>query len=216
MARRFTVLTATAASGGPPSGGAPAPRAELDEITLGRAQRGDDQACHALVRRYQEVVFRTLGRVLGRHRLRGPSGVAVADLAQETFLRVFRQLPGFSADGSARLSTWILTIATRVAIDELRRRCPETLSDDAAAGAVVASSRADDEAQAHEAVEVVERALAGLPADWRAVLLLRLEHELEYQDIARAIGIEVGTVRSRLARARAALWDALAELREQP
>lgn len=212
MARRFTVLTAT--SGAAPSGGAPARGPELDEITLGRAQRGDEPACHALVRRYQEPVFQILGRVLGRHPRR--TGVAVADLAQETFLRVFRQLPTFSAGGSARLSTWILTIATRVAIDELRRRCPETLSEEEAGAALVARSRADEEAHGHEAAALVERALLALPADWRAVLLLRIEHELEYQDIARALGIELGTVRSRLARAREALWEALAELREAP
>jgi RNA polymerase sigma-70 factor, ECF subfamily len=209
MARRFTVLSATAPSAGPPN------NAELDEITLGRAQRGDDQACHALVRRYQQAVFQTLGRVVGRRRPHGLAGVSLADLAQETFLRVFRQLPGFVPVGAARLSTWILTIATRTAIDELRRRCPETLSDDAGT-ALVARSLADDEARGHDAVAAVERALAALPADWRAVLLLRVEHELEYQDIARALGIEVGTVRSRLARARAALWEALAELRETP
>jgi RNA polymerase sigma-70 factor (ECF subfamily) len=210
MARRFTLLSATAPSAGSPS------NAELDEITLGRAQRGDDQACHALVRRYQQAVFQTLGRVVGRRRPHGLAGVTIADLAQETFLRVFRQLPGFVPAGAARLSTWILTIATRTAIDELRRRCPETLSDDAAGTALVARSHADDEARGHDAVAAVERALAALPADWRAVLLLRVEHELEYQDIARALGIEVGTVRSRLARARAALWEALAELREAP
>jgi RNA polymerase sigma-70 factor (ECF subfamily) len=213
MARRFTVLTAT--SGAAPAGGSPGRGPELDEITLGRAQRGEEPACHALVRRYQEPVFQILGRVLGRHGRRR-SGVAVADLAQETFLRVFRQLPTFSAGGSARLSTWILTIATRVAIDELRRRCPETLSEEEAGAVLVAASRADEEAHGHEAAALVERALSALPADWRAVLLLRIEHELEYQDIARALGIELGTVRSRLARAREALWEALAELREAP
>jgi RNA polymerase sigma-70 factor (ECF subfamily) len=212
MAPRFTVLSATPSG---PSPGARGRAPELDEITLGRAQRGDERACHALVRRYQDVVFRTLGRILGRHRPRG-LGVAVADLAQETFLRVFRQLPTFVAGGSARLSTWILTIATRVAIDELRRRCPETLSVDEAGATLVARSRTDEEAHGHDAVATLERALVRLPADWRAVLLLRVVHELEYQDIARALGIEVGTVRSRLARARAALWEALAELREAP
>jgi len=80
----------------------------------------------------------------------------------------------------------------------------------------VAGSHTDEEARGHDAVASVERALAALPADWRAVLLLRVEHELEYQDIARALGVEVGTVRSRLARARAALWEALADLREAP
>jgi RNA polymerase sigma-70 factor (ECF subfamily) len=212
MAPRFTVLSATSQDAGGSSGRAP----ELDELTLERAQRRDERACRALVERYQATVFQALGRVMGRHRPRGLGSTTLADLAQETFLRVFRQLPTFVAGGSARLSTWIVTIAIRVAIDELRRRWPETLSDDQAHATPVARARADEEARGRDAVATVERALGALPADWRAVLLLRIEHDLEYEAIARALGIELGTVRSRLARARAALWDALAELREEP
>jgi RNA polymerase sigma-70 factor (ECF subfamily) len=92
--------------------------AELDELTVARAQRGDDRARRELVLRYQRPVFALLSRMLhGR-----ASHTSVEDLAQETFLKVFRALPGFDRQGSARLSTWILTIATNLAIDELRRR----------------------------------------------------------------------------------------------
>ena len=80
----------------------PAPE-ELDELTLARAQRGDEEACRALVVRYQRALFALLARMLG------PRG-AVEDLAQETFLRAFRALPGFDRSGPARLSTWLLTI----------------------------------------------------------------------------------------------------------
>src|SRR5262245_42484489 len=84
---------------------------ELDQVTLARAQRGDEGACRTLVVTYQRPVFALLSRILRRN---------VDDLAQETFLRVFRALPRFRPAGPARLSTWILTIATRLAIDELR------------------------------------------------------------------------------------------------
>src|SRR5687768_15947133 len=104
------------ASAGKPPGRAP----ELDELTLVRAQRGEDAACRALVTRYQRDVFALLSRLLGPAGMRG----LVEDLAQETFLRAFRALPGFDRGGPARLSSWLLTIATRLALDELRRRRP--------------------------------------------------------------------------------------------
>src|SRR5215831_16089459 len=95
---------------------------ELDDLTLARAQRGDEPACRTLVERYQRPVFALLGRMCGHAR--------VEDLAQETFLRVFRALPRFDRSGPARLSTWILTVATRLALDELRRRPLRTVELD--------------------------------------------------------------------------------------
>ena len=96
----------------------PSKRPELDELTVRRAQRGEALACRALVERHQVAVFALLSRLLR------PGGLAssVEDLAQEAFLRVFRELPSFSLAGPARLSSWILTIAARVGIDALRAR----------------------------------------------------------------------------------------------
>src|SRR5262245_9009014 len=90
---------------------------ELDEVTLARAKRGDERACRAFVETYQRQVFALISRLLGRQPL-------VEDLAQETFLRAFRALASFDPRGPARLSTWLLTIASRLALDELRRRAP--------------------------------------------------------------------------------------------
>jgi RNA polymerase sigma-70 factor (ECF subfamily) len=84
-------------------------------VTLSRAKRGDREAFRTLVATYQDRVFALLGRMLfasGRVWL-------VEDLAQETFARVFRALP--REDGRTRLSTWILSIAARLALNELRR-----------------------------------------------------------------------------------------------
>ena len=77
----------------------------------------------ALVAHHQGAVFALISRILGRRR----GSAAHQDLAQETFLRVFRALPTFERRGPARLSTWILTIASRLAISELRRRPVEYL-----------------------------------------------------------------------------------------
>jgi len=204
MERKLQLLPAGGPRATGPAGGSAAP--ELDPRVLARAQRGDEAACRALVERHQQPVFAVIARVLG------PRGqlALVPDLAQETFLRVFRQLPGFVLDAPGRLSSWILTIATRVALDELKRRrldlVAPSLADPLSGGAAPAAEAAEQ----HEAAAVIERALEGLAPGLRAVLLLRVVHELPYEDIARQLGVEVGTVKSRLARARAALWQALA------
>jgi RNA polymerase sigma-70 factor (ECF subfamily) len=179
------------------------PTGELDEVTLARARRGDEQARRELILHYKDRVFRVLWRMLA---CRG-DGAMAEDLCQETFERVLRNLAGFSPSGAAQLSTWILTIATRLALKELRRRRvretadrwlepepepgPDRLSERAALG------------------RAVRRAIARLSPDHRAVIILREYEELDYDAIARVLDIELGTVRSRLARARAELREAL-------
>lgn len=178
---------------------------ELDDVTLARAQRGEAAACRALVERYQRPVFALIGRMVG-------AGGPVEDLAQETFLQVFRALAGFAPGGPARLSTWILTIASRRAIDELRRRqlqpvpAPVDLE-------LPASERSDDGARRARIAACIQRAVAELSPPFRAAFLLREYHGLDYAEIAEALDVDVGTVKSRLARARAALRQSLEELR---
>jgi RNA polymerase sigma-70 factor (ECF subfamily) len=189
-----------------PSTAAPARSRELDEVTLRRAQRGDEDACRALVRCYERPVFALLSRLLGAGR-----APLVEDLAQETFLQVFRALDGFSPIGPARLSTWILTIASRRAIDELRRRPPPLVPLDDSSS-LAAADRTDRPAQDRQLAAALERALTALGPDHRAAFLLREYHGMEYADIARALEIDIGTVKSRLARAREALRTLLAEV----
>jgi RNA polymerase sigma-70 factor (ECF subfamily) len=180
----------------------PPGRAELDDATLARARRGDAAAWRALVERHQRPVFALLGRMLGVQRH------LVEDVAQETFLRVFRALPKFDPNRAGRLSSWILTIATRLALDVLRRR-PIPVQD-----------VRDHEQQRVRGTgpdrgvigEVIARAVARLSPDHRAVLLLREVYGLDYDEIARALAVAIGTVRSRLARARAELRAALEEV----
>jgi RNA polymerase sigma-70 factor (ECF subfamily) len=184
-----------------------ASRAELDELTLRRAQRGEPAACRALVERYQRPVFALLHRMMGSARRD-----RVEDLAQDTFLSVFRSLGQFAPLGPARLSTWILTIASRRAIDELRRggEAPAELAEER----LVSPARADDRARRRDLGQRVERAVSELALEYRAAFLLREMHGLEYAEIARALSIDLGTVKSRLARARAALRAALADLED--
>jgi RNA polymerase sigma-70 factor (ECF subfamily) len=163
---------------------------ELDELTLRRAQRGDERAWRDLIAIYQDRTHALLFRVLaGRHR--------VPDLAQETFVRVLRSLDKFDPNGPAKLSTWILTIATRLALNELRRPDLQPLDVEP-----VAEPANLDRKRLGAAIAA---GIAALDDDQRAVLVLREYHELDYADIAVATNQELGTVKSRLSRARAAL-----------
>ncbi|MDB4965118.1 MAG: putative polymerase ECF-type sigma factor [Myxococcales bacterium] len=180
--------------------------AELDELTLKRAQRGEAAACTALVKRYQRPVFAVVSRMLS------PSGrrAAVEDVAQETFLRVFRALPSFNLTGGAKLSTWILTIATRVTLNELRKRAATGESLDELAAPPLGAP-----VELRALGRAIERAVGGLAPEYRAAFVLREFHELSYEEIARALDVDVGTVKSRLSRARAALKSALAEVHHE-
>jgi RNA polymerase sigma-70 factor (ECF subfamily) len=181
---------------------------QLDELTLARAQRGEPAACRALVERYQRPVFALISRMLA-----GRDPAAIEDLAQETFLRAFRALPRFDAAGPARLSSWILSIAARLSIDELRRKPAPVVDLDAAAG-LAAAERADETLARRALQQAILRALAELAPEYRAAFLLREAHGLEYAEIARSLGIDLGTVKSRLARARVALREALGEVHD--
>ncbi len=171
----------------------------LDELTLRRAQGGDQRAWRLLIERYQQPVHALIWRLLaGRARHRAE------DLAQETFVRVLRGLPRFEPAGPATLTTWILTIATRVALNELRRPEPAELACEP-----VAEARADADAERKRLGAAIAAGVGALPDTQRAVLVLREYHDLEYAEIADALELDVGTVKSRLSRARAALRDHL-------
>ncbi len=179
---------------------------ELDELTLARARRGDETACRQLFRCYRERVHALLWRM---RPYQAPASF-VEDLLQDTFLRVFRGLPQFEPSGAARLSTWIFTIATRVALNELRRKRPERETLDEVRGHA-SDVTADRDANRRELGRAIERAVAELPPEYRAAFLLREVHGLSYDELCSALEVELGTVKSRLARGREALRHVLEE-----
>src|SRR5260221_3400598 len=127
--------------------------AELDELTLRRAQRGEQRAWRELIARYQQPVHACIWRLLaGRAQHRAP------DLTQETFVRVLRALPRFEPAGTAKLSTWILTIATRLALNELRRPDPAPL-----VGELVAHERTDTSIERKRLRAAIAAGVAALP-----------------------------------------------------
>lgn len=184
----------------------PARWRELDPAAIARAQGGDRAAQRALLDRYQGRVAAFLAR-----RLSDRGRDVIEDLTQDVFLRVFRALPSFELEGRARLSTWILTIASRRAIDELRRR--RVIVDFDEESAPARGLQSPELCLDQRALSLrLWAAIAGLAPAHRAILVLREVEELAYDEIAARQGIDLGTVKSRLSRARAALRRAIDEL----
>lgn len=173
---------------------------QLDELTVRRAQKGDQRAWRDLIERYQQPVHSLVWRLFaGRARHR------VEDLVQETFVRVLRALPEWEPAGTATLSTWIMTIATRLALNELRRPEFARLEGEP-------EGRVDQTAERRQLAQAIADAVAALPDAQRAVIVLREYQGLEYREIAEILELDLDTVKSRLSRARAALRATLAPL----
>lgn len=178
------------------------PPPDLDPATLLRARQGDRDALRALIVRHQDLVWSSAARVLGPHSPELP------DVAQEAMLKVVRALPDFDPAGPARLGTWIATITLRTALDVARRH-RVVVPLDALADAPLDAPLADELLERADAHARLARAVHALAPEQRAAMQLRVEHDLSYDEIAAALRVEVGTVKSRLARATAALRAAL-------
>ena len=167
---------------------------ELDRHALERVASGDPGACATFVRQYERRVFALLGRMLNPRGL----GSQVEDLAQETFLRAFRALDRFDPNGSAKLSTWLLCIASRLAINLIRRPATPTVALDLELSVPPDQHRID-------AAETLRAAIAALSAEQQAALVLREFHGLDDAAIGEALDLQPAAVRARICRARARL-----------
>ncbi|HTB74644.1 MAG TPA: sigma-70 family RNA polymerase sigma factor [Polyangiaceae bacterium] len=174
---------------------------ELDAATLEGCRVGDPEALRSFVVRYERVVFAFLSRTLG-------SGPHVEDLAQETFLRACRALRRFDASGPARLSTWLLTIATRLVQDERRKRRPPLQPLEAELPAI-APGTPETERRRAELGRALSQAAAQLSDDQRDVFVLAEFHGMDMKEIGQVLGVPEGTVKTRLFRARERLRELL-------
>lgn len=200
-------MTTPSASSEQPSGDA-----DLDALVR-RAQRGELPAFNTLVLRHQDAVYSLTLRMLGQPQ-------AAEDVTQEAFINAWRRLDSFRG-GSFR--SWLFTIAANRARDELRRngRRPQTsldaARDDPGRADLDPPDRDPTPEGAAEQAELraaLEAALLELPPDWREVVLLSDVHGLDYAEIAAATGVALGTVKSRLSRARAHLRTLIEGSRE--
>lgn len=182
---------------------------ELDAALVARCSSGDPEAFRDFVERYQAMVFALLSRLTGR-------GSHVEDLAQETFVRAHRALQGFDGAGSARLSTWLLTIGTRVAIDARRRsgRSEAHVRELLQGGPAPGPESPEQLCGRAELMHAIQQAAAELPEDQRIAFVLSEFHDFSLAEIAEALGIPENTVKTRLFRARRKLARALSPYEE--
>ena len=181
--------------------------AGADDHTLVRqAQEGDRGALDELLRRHYDRIYAICRRVAG-------NDADAADATQEALMAIVRGLDKF--DGRAKFSTWSYRVATNATLDELRRRGrrPSPQLVDEHEGWVEAQSPESTVADFDEVIverDAMATALAQLPEEFRTPVVLRDCGGLDYAEIAEALGIPPGTVRSRISRARTKLAELVA------
>ena len=198
------------AAGAPPN---PVPQDTDSAALLRRAQSGDEEAFGTLVALYERFVYHTAVRVL---RMSGGNPEDGEDVAQNVFLKAWRSLDSFRGD--CAVSTWLYRITVNAARDQvrvsLRHEVDSLTADDpdsdgdtnlidvpVTSGDTVPESAVDRQ----ETILAVRRAIEALPPDMRQIIVLRDLNDMPYQDIADLLHLEVGTVKSRLNRARNSL-----------
>jgi RNA polymerase sigma-70 factor (ECF subfamily) len=170
----------------------------LDPQLVTACQQGDPHAQRTVFEESQARVYRLMVRMVGKE--------DAADLTQQVYLRVFRSIDKFT--GASRLSTWIYRIAVNEALQHLRRKSRHST--------VALDHDPIDHAHFHEETselaEVLISAMAELDPELRAAFVLREVDELSYDTIAEILDIPMGTVGSRLNRARRVLRHRLIHL----
>ena len=172
-----------------------------DAILVQAAKDGDINAFEIIVRRHEAGVYRVALRMMG-------SRADAQDVTQETFMRAWRSLARFRSDSA--VSTWLYRIVTRRCLDVLAsRRSTELLDDDVQ---TIATDPSESTEQ-RERLRAVTRAIAMLPAEQRAALVLREFESLSYQEVAHVLGTSVAAVKGRIHRARIAVLNQTAPWR---
>lgn len=182
-------------------------RVPSDIALIERAQRGDRDAVDQLVIKYQARAYQFA------YRLTGNSDDA-SDLVAEAFVRVYTALPRFRKD--SQFTTWLFRIVTNCFLDQKKKqsRRPTTQLDDARIDADAHSTIVDQESPVEsseraEREQVMQNAISELPESQRAMIVMFHVENLSYEDIAAAMDMPIGTVKSRLNRARLALREIL-------
>ncbi len=187
------------------------PGRDADDAALVRGCLKDDpDAFRHLVERYQGEVYGLTLRILGR-----PEDAE--DVTQETFLRAFRALGRY--DPTRPFGAWLHTIASRLCIDHHRRNRAKFISltqpEEGTSGEertielTDPADRPDEEVEKSELARRLDALVQQLPPDSRAAILLRHQQDLPYEEIARVLGVPIGTIKARIHRARIMLKQKL-------
>lgn len=185
--------------------------ARLSDHELMKACARGEMVCFAeLIRRHKDRITNFLYRYVGDYR-------SAEDLAQETFLRVYRKIPDYNA--SAKFTTWLYTIAANLAKDEFKRRARhpagplEVRPPGAGTSQIVSLAPADASpgpdavVEGEETKSLVFKVMDQIDPDEREILILREIQGLSYDEIAGILGAPLGTVKSRINRARMAFKE---------
>ncbi|MBY8966894.1 RNA polymerase sigma factor RpoE [Algiphilus sp.] len=187
----------------------------LDEELVRRAQEGEQRAFDLLVLRHQSKVLQLVSRFVG--------DADAPDVAQDAFIKAYRALPNFK--GQSAFYTWLYRIAINTAKNQLvsRKRRPQAQDIDVQDAELYGHTEqmSDiDTPESHlltsEIQQAVADAIAQLPDDLRQAITLRELEGLSYEEIAEAMDCPIGTVRSRIFRARAVVDEVLAPLIDRP
>ena len=192
----------------------PAREADHDSILVRRSTEGDESAFVEIIDRYHGRVFSVANRFLR-------NAADAEEIAQDTFIRAYRGLASFRGDSS--LSTWLYRIALNLTHNRywyfFRRRRHDSLSLDRPMGPDSNTTLGDciatenqgpeDEAVTSEFSDLIARCIETLDAPHREILVMRAILDLPYEEIARTLSLEIGTVKSRLGRARENLRQAI-------
>lgn len=182
---------------------------EQDAAVIQAVLDGDVNAYEALVKEYEKNVYNLALRMTG-------NSEDAADMAQEAFIKAYNSLTAFRGD--SKFSVWLYRIVSNVCLDFLRSRSRKqtvSLSTENDDGEEVELDIADETHSPEQLLDrsltrdAVRRGLAALPPDHREILLLREIQGLSYEEIADVLGLEAGTVKSRIFRARKKLCSFL-------
>src|SRR5579864_9485747 len=187
---------------------APAPPIPVEGL-IQRCLHGDQVAWDLIVRQYRRKVFNVAYKFVGKHD-------EAEDLAQDIFLKVFKSLDTF--DRRANFQTWLISVSRNLCIDHYRsvRKERETIDRDVDANELTPAAREPGPIAALEQrdrVALLRKAMAGLPPALRTAVLMRDIQELSYQEIADALRLPEGTVKSRINRGRTELARQIRRLR---
>lgn len=187
-----------------------------DEELIAQLQQGSEEAFERLVARYKNPLMNFIFRFTGSYD-------EANDILQETFLRVYYHRDSYKP--IAKFSTWIYTIAGNLAKSAVRRRKPGKFfsifsntydsEDTPARDLPDMRYRADQSAEQSLQNDLIQKALAQLDENQREIVLLCDVQELSYEEICEITGLKIGTVKSRLNRARTKLKELLSELRQE-
>lgn len=182
-----------------------------DEATLIRqAQEGSLEAFNSLVLRHQNLVYNVAYRMLG-------DDVSAQDVTQEAFINAYRKFASFQGE---HFRAWVVRIASNLALDMLRRdkrRPAQSLDDMAAEGGLTlpdASPTPEQALQSRELQQAIQQCIDSLNAEQRLTLILCDVQGMSYQEVADSTNAQLGTVKSRLSRARLAVRRCLQAVEE--